>query len=103
MTNLSFSVVFEWPNGYKQFISYFNLINFDLVKISSVDCVVRTDYYDKYMLFSVTPIGIGACVVVFYLLPKYYKVAFNDNSEDARRQSNRRFWRMFVYALFLVS
>ena len=75
--------------------------------------------------FSVTPVGVAVCVGVFYLLPKYLKIAYNDGNEDercgaarrgvrvsgarveaataGRTQSNRRFWRMFVFALFLVS
>jgi len=102
MTNMAFSVDIPWPSGYKEFISGFNVFNFDFVKISSVECIFSTNYYNKFLIISITPLALFLAVAVFYLLPKVLGACYRDDSEDARKRSRRRFWRMFLFVTFLI-
>lgn len=63
-------VIIAWPHSYKVFVSYFSIANLDFIKASSVDCVVPTTYYAKFLAMSIAPIGIVAAVFFVYLLPK---------------------------------
>jgi len=102
LTNLAFSVDIPWPSGYKEFISWLNVLNFDFVKISAVECIFPTYYFRKLLIISLTPLVLFVTVAILYLIPKFLGGFFRDDSEDARRRSRQRFWRMLLFTMFLI-
>jgi len=101
-TNLAFAADVPWPSGFKEFISWLNVFNFDFVKISALECLFNADYYVKFLIFSVAPLALFKAVVVFYLVPKFVFSFYRDLNVESRTRSRRRFWRMFLFTLFLI-
>ena len=64
------------PTGFKEFMSWFNLVNFDFFQASGTECVIPSNYYTKYLVIALTPIVIFVLVSILYLLPKYLGKAF---------------------------
>lgn len=108
---IAFAIEIPWPDTYKEFISLFNVANFDLVQWTRFGCVVDTDYYDKHLAVTVLPIVAFAGILIFYLIPKYYSyrvASKRGNAEERRRldlrfkRGMRKFWKMFLFTLFLI-
>lgn len=123
MSNLSFSVEIPWPSKFRALMSSLSFFNFDFIRITSVDCIFETNYYRRLLIVSLTPLLLFAVVFILYLLPKYCAKTFpvlvrkiwikffgeSDEASDdpervkmARKRSRRRFWRMLIFALFLI-
>jgi len=99
----------------------------DFVRITSVECVMESNYYRKFLLVSFLPMIVLILALSVYLLPKYLqrklsclnkkknmlqkmatsgdvgRLAIEEQrSRLAQKRSRRRFWRMLIYSLFLI-
>eukprot|EP00808_Paulinella_micropora_P005719 g34204.t1 len=106
MSNLSFSVDIPWPATYRSFINAFAILNFDLVSISSVECVFpQSTYYTKFIFFGMGPLLVAFCIWLGYLVPKYIMIWRGEDIEQNpwhTKTARRKFWRMLMFALFLI-
>jgi hypothetical protein len=96
----------QWPNTFKEFVSYFDIINMDflLSNVTSADCLFSSDvYYTQFTATVVAPMAILFCSVVFVLLPKYFEcLCFKHSTVQERARSTMKFWKLFLYLLFLI-
>jgi hypothetical protein len=102
MTSLTYSVEIPWPRGYRKFTSYLNIISFDFVSITRLECVFETNYYRKFLIMTLVPIITFTLTYIFYLLPKNLGYCCKSSSPAAAKRSRVRFWRMFIFTLFLI-
>eukprot|EP00478_Filoreta_tenera_P000077 GABV01000077.1.p1 GENE.GABV01000077.1~~GABV01000077.1.p1 ORF type:complete len:659 (+),score=179.96 GABV01000077.1:106-2082(+) len=104
VSNVTLGVDLAWPSSYKSFMSYLNFANLDFLQVSSITCVFPDyDYYWKYIFFVGVPLGVFF-LASLYLVPKFvlHWRWFSDEDEFARKRDRRRFWRMFLFTLFLL-
>jgi hypothetical protein len=102
LTSLIMIVQAPLPRGFKAFVGWFSLVNFDFFQVSGTECVVNSNYYTKYLVVSLAPVSIFLLVSIFYLFPKYLGKAFHDEDSAARKRSRKKFWRMLLFSLFLI-
>ena len=104
-TNITSGLELQWPTTYTNWMLFFDVFNFDFILSSaiSVDCIGGYNYYSKYIMIVITPLGILVGILVLYLLPKYLECAcFRHQSAQARARSKMVFWRLFLYSLFMI-
>lgn len=104
-TNLATGLEIQWPNRFREFLLYFNVLNFDFILLqgSSTECVGGLDYYRRFLMVAVTPVLAFVLITVLYLLPRYMGLAcFRNSTATARLRATLRFWKMFLYILFLI-
>jgi hypothetical protein len=107
---IAFTIEIPWPDTFKQFISLFNIANFDLVQWTRVGCVVETNFYSKHLMVCVMPIAFFAALTLFYLFPQYVmKVRASYKSPQTAQESAwnytisvRKFWKMTLFTMFLI-
>eukprot|EP01006_Ploeotia_vitrea_P035745 TRINITY_DN65931_c10_g3_i2.p1 TRINITY_DN65931_c10_g3~~TRINITY_DN65931_c10_g3_i2.p1 ORF type:complete len:506 (+),score=273.25 TRINITY_DN65931_c10_g3_i2:97-1614(+) len=85
---------------------YLGLANFDFFQWSSVDCVVTTNFYDKYIITVVTPLLLFVIVLLVFLVPLYVKHIWRQDDFElkraARMRSTRKFWKLVLFTMFLI-
>jgi len=105
-TNLAFFVDIPWPQGYVEFIKNFNVVNLDFVPWQSVGCVQALNFYTKFLVVTLTPIGLLGVLTAFFLLPMYYidQRDFDDDDRRraARKRTLRKFWKLCLFTVFLM-
>jgi len=106
VTNISSGLEILWPNTFKDFILLFDVVNLDflLSNVTSAQCLFNADYYyDKFVFVVTAPIGLLLATVMFILLPKYFEcLCFKHSTVQERARSNMKFWKLFLYLLFLI-
>jgi hypothetical protein len=107
---IAFAIEIPWPDSFKQFISLFNIANFDLVQWTRVGCVVETNFYSKQLMVCILPVAFFTALVLFYLLPKYL-MRFKGRMESIHKEQEyirsfkrgvRKFWKMTLFTMFLI-
>ena len=105
-TNLAFALDIPWPTYYQQFIVSFSIVNFDFIQWSTVGCVASVDFYTKWIAITMTPIAVLLLVFIFFLLPRWVRDIRDEEDYDLRRaareRSQRIFWKLFLFTLFLI-
>jgi hypothetical protein len=104
-TNLGLGLEIQWPTLFTEVLQYLDVINLENImsNVTSSDCVSAINYFNKYLLICIAPLILLLLVTIFYLLPKFFNVmCFKHASAAARIRSKMNFWKLFLYALFLV-
>eukprot|EP00808_Paulinella_micropora_P019733 g59215.t1 len=72
LSNMGVALELPWPLGYKKFISFFSLFNFDIFQAANVECVYPRGqvYYRKYVFIRIIPLIVTAAPVLFYAVPR---------------------------------
>jgi len=96
------TIEIDWPSTYRRVVSYLNFANFDFIKASAVECVVATQYYARWIVYCSIPLILFVLIGILYLLPKYFLSLKKNSDQYAIRRSRRRFWRIFLFSLFLM-
>lgn len=100
MTSLVGIIQTPLPGTFEDFVSLFAVINLDLFASAGTQCVVPSDFYDKFLFEALTPICLLVLVIVLYLIPK--NVLSRETDARARKRSRKKFWRMLIFSLFLI-
>lgn len=103
-TGVSTALYVQWPKTFKTFISYFTVVNFDIISMSSFECLARDNYYPKYILWMCSiPIMILS-LLILYLLPQFFKIRYSHASKwdqkVMQKETRQNFWKMLIYLLF---
>ena len=87
-----------YPEEYATFVSKLSFINLDIGFMLSSSCLVTTDFYDKLLLSTISPL------VVLTVLAGTYSVARNRNlrSEAAMREVRYKHMSTGLFVAFLV-
>jgi hypothetical protein len=105
-TNLAFVVDIPWPRHYVSFIQTFNFVSFDFVPWQSVGCVTLIDYYTKFLMWTILPVGLLVGIVLFVLIPMLLidqrDMSDNDSRRLARKRSLRKFCKLVLFTIFLL-
>lgn len=108
---IAFALTIPWPSLFKEFISLFNIANFDILQWTRADCLVRVSFLTKHLIVAMTPIVLFAIICSVYLLPKWIRKTLTVWSSDAARaelaklkfnRGMRKFWKMFFFTIFLI-
>jgi hypothetical protein len=72
----------------------------------SVGCVSKFDFYAKFLVVTLVPIGVLVALYFLFLLPMQY-IDQRDMSDaaagrDARKRSRRMFWKLVLFTIFLM-
>jgi IPT/TIG domain/Tyrosine-protein kinase ephrin type A/B receptor-like len=105
ISSLGSGLEIQWPTRFKEFILWLDMFNVDfiLVQGSSADCLNGVDYYRKYLTIAMMPIIIFVVISLIYLVPRYFGLCCYKHMGRAERTlSTLRFWKMFLYLLFLI-
>jgi len=104
VTNLAVALSLAWPDAFEGFVQSFNVLNFDIVQVTNVGCAFPgANYFDKLWFMCIAPIILIGAVALFYLLPQYMRnPVHKSESEFARKEARRNFWRLVMFSLFLV-
>jgi len=104
--NFAFAVGVPWPSYYIDFLNLMKVVNLDFIQWASVDCVVETDYYLKYLVFVATPIALFALLFVLYFVPILIMERVDVSDDDARRlrfqNLRRKFMKLVIFTIFLI-
>jgi hypothetical protein len=82
----------------------------------SLGCASPFNYYTKFLVVTLTPLGMFAAMILFYLLPLYYRdrrlvgtshqtLHAEDQSQlvhAAQKRSRRKFWKLILFTVFLM-
>lgn len=105
------SIDIPWPYIFKQFVSLFNIANFDLLQWTRVGCLIKTNYYNKHLIVCLAPLILGISISSLYLIPKYIKAQYlsfqvgdsiGSVHQLSLKRKIRKFWKMFLFTLFLI-
>eukprot|EP00457_Paulinella_chromatophora_P000003 gb/GEZN01000003.1/.p1 GENE.gb/GEZN01000003.1/~~gb/GEZN01000003.1/.p1 ORF type:complete len:6228 (-),score=473.22 gb/GEZN01000003.1/:302-18958(-) len=71
LSNMGVALELPWPQGYKKFVSFFSVLNFDLFQAANIECLYPkgTVYYEKYLFVRYVPIVVALIPTLFYGLP----------------------------------
>jgi hypothetical protein len=96
-------ITIAWPSKFRQFLTYISsFADFDILQTSSVDCVIKTTYFDSFIAMTVLPIAVVILIASLYLLPKKLGCVKKDTDENSAKRSRRRFWKIIIFFLFLI-
>jgi len=124
LSNIGVSLEVPWPKGYKSFISFFSVLNFDIIQAANVECVVEPGqvYYKKFVTIMLLPILLVSFIILFYYIPKVLWNTFGTRNlprevidgdvtshvdvsairKLARRRTFRKAMKMILFILFLL-
>lgn len=95
----------RWPPTVKTVINYFSVVNFDFIfsSVTSTDCYAVASYYNKFLLVVCLPMAGLLLIAAVYLLPRYFEcMCYRHASLQQRQRSKMKFWKLFLYTLFLL-
>ena len=109
-SNIATSLDIQWPPSVKSFLASFDTANVDYISLSSVDCVNKVSYYDKFLVTALVPLLIGAILLIIYGVYKLYLYLnrstmneFDTSYEDQSLNVNKiRAWRLLLFILFFI-
>ncbi|CAM9262163.1 unnamed protein product, partial [Laminaria digitata] len=87
-----------YPEVYKAFVSKLNPINLDIDFVLSSSCLVATDFYDRLLFATTTPLLVIALLAGSYLIGRYV----NRSSEFALRAVRHKHMSAVLYVAFVV-
>jgi hypothetical protein len=91
-----------WPRTLQNTLNSLSFVALDFLGASSMDCVVQTNFYDRFLTMTVVPPFILLIIYIFYLLPKKLGILFKDADVKSEKRSRRRFWKIIFFLLFLI-
>ena len=104
-THIGTGLEIQWPSTFKEFILFFDFLNFDYIfsSITSAECYDAVDYYFSYVVFVCLPAVIIVAVMVLWILPRHFNLfCFRHQDVFQRMRSKMRSWLIILYALFLL-
>jgi hypothetical protein len=104
-TTLAFTLQLPWPTAYRVFLSAFEWLNLDLVKVSGAGCVTTVDFYTSWLAMMILPIIVALLLTIVCLIAAYVYVPYT--YQGTQRQEQRRRWfhiwaKLAVFTLFLL-
>ena len=87
-----------YPEGYTNFVAKLTPVNFDVGLFLSYSCILTTDFYDRLVISTITPIIMLLALAGSYLIGKKR----NSGSEEAIQVVQHRHQSAALFLLFLV-
>lgn len=63
----------KYPPKTQTYMTSFDFINLDVVKVASLDCISRVDYYSSFTVLFFAPLLLGAILISFFAVVRYWK------------------------------
>lgn len=93
----------DYPPVYARFLSWIDVVNFDVGNIFSASCALPfVDFYQRLLLTTLAPIGLGAVLVLTYWMAKR-RAGIGSAGVLARRAAWSRHMAAGLLLTFLVS
>ncbi len=104
VSNLAVNIQVPWPNLFKEVMSWLSPFNFDFIQVSSVGCVVDTQYYNKLILVAIGPVFILLLIVILYFIPQIsrYRLKRQFDHIIARKMIRKKTWKLVLFSLFFL-
>jgi hypothetical protein len=102
ITNLSLGLEIRWPSVFKSFLALFNILNFDFLGVSSVDCVTRVNYFNKLFYAFFLPFCLLIVSVIYYAVYGFCLIKNKADPVPERKLARRNAWKLVFFNMFLV-
>lgn len=92
----------EFPESYSKFLSWIDVVNFDIAHIFSASCALPSvNFYTSLLVTTLTPLALGAVLLLTYHLAKR-RAGIGAAGVDARRAALSRHVAAGLFLSFLV-
>lgn len=66
LTHFAVAFSITWPSAFEEFLHKLKAVNLDFIELSSVDCVMETNFFKRFIISCLTPISICCLMAICY-------------------------------------
>jgi hypothetical protein len=67
VSSIGFNLSINFPSNYTRFLSILSISGLDLFQFLPMDCMMSSDYYDRLLMNTATPLALAAVLVLLHL------------------------------------